>query len=899
MRRIRMRPLPILRATLCATLCAQLRATLRGLPIAKSFARARNVLMAFLLCALALPWFAAARPVLAQIGGTPPNTNVFVTEVRSEAYPRVDAQLYATDVNGLPIPSLQTTDLVVALDGVEVAPEEFTLAPTSAGTQSVVILLDTTTSAQAWASMLASAQLLLNQLGPGDAAALVTFGDVIQVQSTLSTDLQETRDALAAIGALAPFGTQARINQGILDSLSLFAVGTAQEPQQAANRRSIVLLTERAGAGDLPPADQPDNATVAQFAQQEGTGLQNFSFGSAATSAQDLIDLAANTGGRFTALATAGDAAAHWQAMPSMLRPGYLLSLVAPFPANNDDHVLLIAGAGGRPVERTFAAQARPLALEISQPAEGATVSGDVVVAVSANAPAPIASMTFSLANGQLITTTTGAVGGILWDTASLPPGAQSIVVEAVDAVGNIGTAQRGVQVRAPIALAVDVADPSVIVGNNLVVTATVDSAFPGTIVEMYVGRTQVAAESNPVGPVAFLIDTTPFQAGRYALMVRAANSAGYSTIDDSNVLTLLPAPVPATPTQDMYNNSRAWLNAWWLPALISLLGLILLWLIIRAIRNAFKRRAAEAAARGLQVQPQMRVLLTNSGNVRTRFRLRAQAKEGAFKFTFIHNGVALLAPAVEHVAAGGSNGTANGRAGTALTGASYAPAPASTAATSSAGGAPGGSTASLVDGAAKAGDTAKAMTAKVGPVAAFAQRFLWTAGEVIPGAIGDQMKEASLRVRSTQAKTARVKHNVGDVTGDVSELGSMSKQVGKTATGAVTKGSASAPAAPPPSRYSATPAPAASGAFALQPSKGGSNGSVSATSATATSAGGAATKWVETPPINPGDTIGVDLFVQTEKGKSRGKRVALRLMVLASEAEGAKPSVDEVTVTL
>jgi hypothetical protein len=272
---------------------------------------------------------------------------------------------------------------------------------------------------------------------------------------------------------------------------------------------------------------------------------------------------------------------------------------------------------------------------------------------------------------------------------------------------------------------------------------------------------------------------------------------------------------------------------------------------------------------------------------------VRAQAKEGVYKFTFIHNGVALVAPAVEHVAAtAGTNGAVNGRAtsSSALTGSAYAPPVAGSASAASA-----NQTAALKANAAKAGEAAKAASEKVGPIANFAGRFLYVAGEVIPGSFGDELKAMSMRTRSAQAKMARTQYEVSDVTGDVSELGGMSKQVGSTAAGAVAKTSGAVTTAPPPSRYSATPAPAPSGAFALQPSKSGSsNGAMAVTGAPT-----ATPKWVETPPINPGDTIGVDLFVQSEKGKSRGKRVALRLMVIASEAEGAKPSVDEVTVTL
>ena len=140
---------------------------------------------ALLVCALVLP----AAPAYAQIGGPAPTTNVFVTSVWSHAYPRVDAQIYATDGTGLPAANLQKTDLTVAVDGVEANPEDFTLTPTSNGRQSFVILLDTTTTAASWASMITSAQNLLTALQPGDAAALLTFGDVTQIQSTLTSDI--------------------------------------------------------------------------------------------------------------------------------------------------------------------------------------------------------------------------------------------------------------------------------------------------------------------------------------------------------------------------------------------------------------------------------------------------------------------------------------------------------------------------------------------------------------------------------------------------------------------------------------------------------------------------------------------------------------------------------------
>lgn len=872
--------------------------------------RCRRVLMRTLLPAMLVLFLfaggllAGQAPVWAQIGGLAPTTNVFLTSVSSERFPLVEARIYATDSTGLPVANLQKGELTVAVEGIEVQPTEFDLLPVNDGGQSVVIVLDTTTNEAAWASALTSAQNLLSQLAPGDAAAIVTIGDVTQVHSTLSASIQEARNALAAIAELAPQGTQSLANQAIMDGLSLFAAGEAQDPEIVGNRRSLVLLTERAGAGDNPTEGQPDTAAVTQFAQQEGVSLQLFAWGAAASAAQDLLDLAVNTGGRFTPLATAGDANGHFQTLPSLLRPGYMIALTSDLPANNAEHTLLVAGASARPMQRTFLALPRPVEVEITQPEEGATVSGNVVVAVSVSSPATIQSLTFALASGEIITTTNGPVGGILWDTAELSAGAQSIVVQAVDAVGNSGTTERNVLVRAPVVLGVQTSGDSAQVGSPMVITATVDSVLDGVIVEAFLGRTQVGVAANPTGPVSFQVDTTPFVPGRYALVVRATNSGGYSVTNNSNVLTLTPAPVRPTPAQDVASGMWTWINRWWLPVLLGLVGLLLLWWIVSAIVRWLRRREAIAAQRALQVHPQMRILLTNSGNVRTRYRLRAVAKEGEYKFTFIHNGAMLVAPAIEHVAqtngAAATNGNAmtNGRASTPLApAAAYAPAGAS------GGGATPVKPANVAATAQEAAKKASAVGSQASQVGNFAFRFLDTLSDVIPGSVGASIKRASLSVRGAQTAAQRSNIAVRTVTNDVQDVGAMSKYMATSAAGAAgATGKAGGGQAAPaqvvtaqatPSRYAAQPATSSNTAFALQPSKSTANGT------SAGSMASAATRWVETPPVAPGDTIGVDLFVQPARGRAKNKRVDLRLYTAPAEAEGAPPSVDEVSVLL
>ena len=474
-----------------------------------------------------------------------------------------------------------------------------------------------------------------------------------------------------------------------------------------------------------------------------------------------------------------------------------------------------------------------------------------------------------------MITTTEGAVGGILWDTAGLSAGEQSIIVQAVDTVGNVGQSARNVTVRAPILLQVQSSAESIQVGEPAYITMTIDSAFDGVMVEAFLGRTQVGVSANPVGPVYFTVDTSEFPPGRYALVVRASNSGGFSVADNENVISLTPAPAPPTPAQDLLASALLWLNRWGILLALGLVGLLLLWWLIAAILRATRRRQQATATRALQVRPQMRMLLTNSGNVRTRFRLRAQALEGDYKFTFIHNGMALVAPAIEHVMA--TNGQIpNGRvAQPAQTQIAPVSVPQPSALTSA-------TTAQLAATSAAVGENA-------GKTASFLQRFFGTAGDLLPGAAGDAMGKAEGAMRSAQTTTAMTSHKVAETSANAQEMAAMSKSVGATASKAAQSSATTQVAAP--AKYQAQSAPPKS-AFALQPA-GGSNGA-------ALGMGNARQpKWVETPPIAPGDTIGVDLFVQPAQGRARNKRVNLRLLAVPTEVEGVQPSVDEVSILL
>jgi hypothetical protein len=55
----------------------------------------------------------------------------------------------------------------------------------------------------------------------------------------------------------------------------------------------------------------------------------------------------------------------------------------------------------------------------------------------------------------------------------------------------------------------------------------------------------------------------------------------------------------------------------------------------------------------------------------------------------------------------------------------------------------------------------------------------------------------------------------------------------------------------------------------------------------------------VETPPIGPGETLGIDLYIASSQKLGRNSRVTFRLYSVAAEAEGAQPAVEEFNLSL
>ena len=364
--------------------------------------------------------------------------------------------------------------------------------------------------------------------------------------------------------------------------------------------------------------------------------------------------MASGTGGRASITTVASDLAAHAQAIPSNLHQGYTLAYESTLPADGARGTLDISLTGAAPVlsvERAFVAEPGAVLVTINTPSNDATVSGPVVIGLSAQAPAPVRGVTFSLDDGTIITSTTGPVSGIIWDSSGTSPGRRQLSVTVQDTAGNVGTDGIDLTVRPPLSLLVFPPQESVQVGATALVTAIVDSAFPNPVVELFIGRTQVGMKSGSVNPVVFEVPTSDVVPGSYGIYVRATNANGDSVADSDGVLTVLPSPVTVNRTAVVaYTRTQTWLaDAWpWIVlAIVAALALGILTWLWRRWRTARQRRAATRAAAPLQLVPHVRMLLTNSGNTRTRYRLQAKDSASDLRFTFLINGIALQGPSV------------------------------------------------------------------------------------------------------------------------------------------------------------------------------------------------------------------------------------------------------------
>ena len=206
-------------------------------------------------------------------------------------------------------------------------------------------------------------------------------------------------------------------------------------------------------------------------------------------------------------------------------------------------------------------AELSPPIVAITSPENATSVSGTVLISVTAADNVAVTKVEY-YSNGQLLTTETEAPYTYSWNTASLAPGAYTLLTKAYDAAGNVGQSSTVsvTVVNDTIAPLVSLTAP----GNNskvngiVAITASASDNVGVSNVEFYINGGLVFASN--VSPYSFNWDTRSVPNGTNILLAKAYDNAGNVRQSSSVTVTVINIdPVlTATTLQEAYDIAAA-----------------------------------------------------------------------------------------------------------------------------------------------------------------------------------------------------------------------------------------------------------------------------------------------------------------------------------------------------
>ncbi|NTV50312.1 MAG: hypothetical protein HGB32_11630 [Geobacteraceae bacterium] len=186
----------------------------------------------------------------------------------------------------------------------------------------------------------------------------------------------------------------------------------------------------------------------------------------------------------------------------------------------------------------TIAEQSAPT-VTITSPADSASVSGVVLLNVSASDNVGVSSVEFYV-NGVLKATDIASPYAYSWDTSLLSPGAYTLMVKAYDAAGNVSQSTKSVTVvNDLIAPTVVVTSPAsnATVSGVVTISSSASDNLGVTRIEYYSNGVLLYASNTPTN--SFSWDTTGVQNGAYSIVAKAYDNATNSAQSTSVTVTV------------------------------------------------------------------------------------------------------------------------------------------------------------------------------------------------------------------------------------------------------------------------------------------------------------------------------------------------------------------------
>jgi hypothetical protein len=462
--------------------------------------------------------------------------------IEDHAFPQLVAHLRVVDGDGVPVPALTERDFAIVERGGEARTLDAVTGETTRPL-ALVLALDLSVSAADWRAIAAGIEALLAACRDHDRVGLVTFAD--QAETTVKDRAPE--EALRAVRDLVPRGDYTDLHSAVLLAAQLAS-------ESSLPRSAVLVLTDswdNRGAQSLSDTlSQLEDVDVPVHVIGLGSRMSQ-------VESEPLISIARATGGLAYRLPDTARLSEQLDAVALMLRHEYRVVYRSTFQADDQPYRAQFAVTTGgvrAEVEGTYTARSREVNVALSGLVEGQRASGLVALALRVEGAAlPIQKVEYWLDN-QLLGASSEAPFLLTWDSGTVTPGAYTLTARASDVAGNAGAADVRIEVVEPVTIFDLTLPAQVPFGEQVTVEARVQSEAAIESVSLYLdGRDLGNAEA--VGTASdryrLAIDSTAWTAGEHLLTLRARDGLGRSA-EETRSLRFAPAPTPvptATPT--------------------------------------------------------------------------------------------------------------------------------------------------------------------------------------------------------------------------------------------------------------------------------------------------------------------------------------------------------------
>jgi VWFA-related protein len=463
-----------------------------------------------------------------------------IEQVDSSLFPRVEAYLSVSDVQGFPVKDLSEENFSVSEDGQPVADFEINSVQNTKQPLAFVLLVDTSGS-MAWSSdtttpmddAISAAKGFVDTLSPQDQVAVLTFSSQADVVQGLTSEKGITHvalDSLVAAGDTALY-------DGLVEAVA--------QLKDVPVRKVILLITDGIESGISGYTfDQAVNEAVRW-------SIPVYPIGFGAVDEQQLTQLAVLTGGYAQVQPDSSTLQSSLTTVQQILREQYLLRFESGLPADGLDHNLsVVVDYPNNHLETSQSFFAQPGEVTVALPdfQDGQTVGGKLRFAPEIVSPAEVSSLKISI-DGQLLDSVLTEPFEYNWDAGTVSDGPHQFDFVVEDSAGNLGEFSLTLNVEPAVAVAIDAPSEGDALSITTTIAASVSAQAAIAKVEFYVDdelldtRTTEPFESDwPVEAEAL---------GKHEIKVVASDAAGNSAEDQVNVNIIEPIRVAFTNLQD------------------------------------------------------------------------------------------------------------------------------------------------------------------------------------------------------------------------------------------------------------------------------------------------------------------------------------------------------------